>query len=447
MMPLSRLSSTASLLLDAQVQRRVPFFSKHRLEAIQSRRFRSIIRHAYESVPFYRQVMDQRGLRPEDFRSVSDLRKLPLVDKDTVQDNLDRFQSWAVDPASCLVLKSARGGAMTWTARTARRGLAIAERERAVWLPLSGRRLGCKQLHILSPASSTLEIRAFWDRLVVTPAWVSRKFFADPFRSYEEIIATLNEVRPDIAFSFGSYVEHFFRFLADSGISPALPRAWYYGADALSPHWRNLIKEKFGVEVYSNYAATETGRIGFECERRSGYHLNIDFTAVRLVDEQGEDVPAGEVGEVIVSNLHNTATVLLNYRLGDLAEMSTQDCPCGRNLPLLRELHGRALESIQLADGRRITSGAFWMRFRDILCDVRKVQIVARGQGRMCWRIVPGRGTERQTFEKQLLEHSARVFGAQLEATVEFVDDIPTAPSGKFEAVKHDAGHNPAAGS
>lgn len=179
---------------------------------------------------------------------------------------------------------------------------------------------------------------------MVTPAWVSRKFFADPFRSYEEIIATLNEVRPDIAFSFGSYVEHFFRFLADSGISPALPRAWYYGADALSPHWRNLIKEKFGVEVYSNYAATETGRIGFECERRSGYHLNIDFTAVRLVDEQGVDVPAGEVGEVIVSNLHNTATVLLNYRLGDLAEMSTQDCPCGRNLPLLRELHGRAVD-------------------------------------------------------------------------------------------------------
>jgi phenylacetate-CoA ligase len=165
---------------------------------------------------------------------------------------------------------------------------------------------------------------------------------------------------------------------------------------------------------------------------------------VRLVDEKGEDVPAGEVGEVIVSNLHNTATVLLNYRLGDLAEMSAQDCPCGRNLPLLQELHGRVLESIQLANGRRITSGAFWMQFRDILCEVRKVQIVAQGQGRLCWRIVPGRGTERQAFEKQLLEHSARVFGSQLEATVEFVDEIPTASSGKFEAVKANRSGRPA---
>ncbi len=296
--------------------------------------------------------MDQRGLRPEDFRSASDLRKLPLVDKVTVQDNLDQFQPRALDPASCLVLKSSRGGAMIWTAGPARRGLAIAERERAVWLPLAGRRLGCRQLHILSPASSTVEVRSFWDRLVVTPKFVSQKFFADPFRSYEEIIATLDDLRPDIAFSFGSYAEHFFRFLADSGISPALPRAWYCGADALAPPWRKIVQERFGVEVYSNYAATETGRIGFECERRNGYHLNIDFTAVRLVDEGGQDVPAGEVGEVIVSNLHNTATVLLNYRLGDLAELSVIDCPCGRNLPLLRELHGRVLESILLANGR-----------------------------------------------------------------------------------------------
>ena len=100
MMPLSRLAGTAGLLLDAQVQRRVPFYSKPRLASIQSRRLRSIVRHAYQNVPFYWQVMDERGLRPEDFRDVSDLRKLPLVDKVTVQDNLDQFQPRAMDPTS-----------------------------------------------------------------------------------------------------------------------------------------------------------------------------------------------------------------------------------------------------------------------------------------------------------------------------------------------------------
>ena len=188
-------------------------------------------------------------------------------------------------------------------------------------------------------------------------------------------------------------------------------------------------------QIYSNYAATETGRIGFQCEKRKGYHFNIDFTAVRLVDESGQDVPAGEVGEVIVSNLHNTATVLLNYRLGDLAEMSAQDCPCGRNLPLLRELHGRVWSpssSPTAGESPRGPSGC-----GSVTSFVKSESADRRPGARPhapgnC----PGRGTERQAFKKQLLEHSARVFGSQLEASVEFVDDIPTASSGKFEAVK-----------
>ncbi len=124
-----------------------------------------------------------------------------------------------------------------------------------------------------------MAVRAFWDRRLRTSAWISRKYFLDPFLPYEEVIGKLAEIRPHAVFSYGSYFEHFFRFVADSGISLHLPRVWFYGADTLAPEWRELVEHRFGVKVYSNYSTTETGRLGFECEKRSGHHLNIDLVA------------------------------------------------------------------------------------------------------------------------------------------------------------------------
>lgn len=438
-----KLCKSGRLFLDAQVQRRVPFFPQRVLLAMQSRRVSNIVRHAYQAVPFYRQAMEERGLRPADIRTAAEIKLLPLIDKRVVQDNAAQFQSRLADPAAGLAIGSSKGTSTNWTSRSVWRGLAIAERERAVWLPLTGRRLGCKQLHLLAPGSSTMSVRSFWDKESLSPRWISQKYYADPFLPYEEIVRMLDDLKPDIVFSYGSYIEHFFRFLIDTGASPRLPRVWYYGADTLSRQWRDVVEHRFGVKVYSSYATTETGRVGFECERGNGLHLNMDFVALRLVDESGSDVPAGHVGEVVVSNLHNTATVLLNYRLGDLGEMSGESCSCGRNLPVLRELHGRVSQSIQLADGRSVTSGAFLGKFRNQLSTVRRAQAVSAGPGRICWRIVPGRGNDPVILEREILVRCREVFGSALQATVEFVDDIPTAPGGKYEAVVHSASHGP----
>jgi len=435
--PAGQILRSCRLFGAALYHRRVPHLSSGHIHRLQAGRVQRIVRHAYETVPFYRRAMDERGLRPEDLRQASDLSRLPLIDKQTIQQDPDQFQSRSFDPAGCIELATSKGTRVFWDPDSMQTGLAVAERERAVWLPLTGRTFGCRQLHLLTPGSSTMAVRAFWDRRLRTPAWISRKYFVDPLLPYEEVIRKLAEIRPHAVFSYGSYVEQFFRFVADSGISPCLPQVWFYGADALAPEWREVAEKQFGVKVYSSYAATETDRLGFECERRSGYHLNIDLVAVRIVGEDGNELPAGQVGEVVISNLYNRATVLLNYRLGDLAEMSGEQCPCGRSLPVLRGLHGRVSESVELSDGRRITSAAFLGRFRHVLQSVHRAQAVPLGPGRICWRIVPGRATDPAALRSAVLDKCAEVFGTALEASVEVVDDIPTAPSGKFEAVKH----------
>ena len=136
------------------------------------------------------------------------------------------------------------------------------------------------------------------------------------------------------------------------------------------------MEKQFGCIPYTTYQAGETGRIGFQCERRRGFHLNVDAVPVRLVDENGRTVGPGEVGEVVVSNLYNRAMVLLNYRVGDLGALSTIPCPCGRSLPLLAGFEGRCTEVLQLPDGRKIPYVMFEVLLKNELHDSIQAQMV-----------------------------------------------------------------------
>src|SRR4030067_870432 len=103
----------------------------------------------------------------------------------------------------------------------------------------------------------------------------------------------------------------------------------------MSDGGREFFERELGIPVYSRYNAVEAFKIGFTCEERQAFHLNSDLTHVRIVDADGKPCAAGQTGEVIISNLVNRATVLLNYRLHDVAALSDELCPCGRTLALL----------------------------------------------------------------------------------------------------------------
>jgi phenylacetate-CoA ligase len=164
----------------------------------------------------------------------------------------------------------------------------------------------------------------------------------------ERIIAAINGCRPDVIGSYGSYLELLFRMVAMRGIDMHLPKAVLFASDM------RLIEEDFGVPVLSRYNAVEVFKLGFTCRERTSFHLHDDLTHVKIVDANGQRVAEGEKGEVVISNLVNRGTVLLNYRSGDVASATHERCPCGRTLPLLATLEGRVEDILHLPDGRFI---------------------------------------------------------------------------------------------
>ena len=131
------------------------------------------------------------------------------------------------------------------------------------------------------------------------------------------------------------------------------------------------------------------------------------------------------------SNLCNRATVLLNYRLGDLGVMSTEPCSCGRTLPVLSELRGRVNEFLTLPDGRRIIAGVIEVPLLDELATTLQAQLVQRGERELLWRIVPFASIDPEPFKRAFREKTLSLVGEGMDVVVEFVDDIPRTPTGK----------------
>ena len=430
-----RLARSALLFAEAMHQRRVPYFPIDRIQGIQQERLRRMVRHAYETVPYYGKVMRGLGVQPEDFRTVEDLARLPLIDRQTVSACPSDFRSRLFDPAACIELGSGSGTITEWDRESTLRRLVYLERDRVAWLKLGRIGLHHKQLYVLSYKSSTLISRRFWESKVRMPRFLVERHYLDPVEPYEKAAEALERIRPEVAFSYGSYLEQFARFLRDRRISPPMPRVWVFGADLISEHWRSVVEREFGCQVLSVYSSTEVDRIGFECERRSGHHLNIDLCAVRFLKEDGSDAAPGETGEVVISGLLNRATVLFNYRLGDLAEPGGDKCACGRSLPLMRRFQGRVSEVVRLADGRRLPSTVLLGKFADELGRALKVQVISPRPGSILWTIVPGASLDREPFRLRLLARCREVFQNQAETSVRFVEDIAPAQSGKFHSV------------
>jgi phenylacetate-CoA ligase len=432
-----RVMNTAELAMLARRERGMPYWSTERIARGQARRLRSIVAHAYASVPYYSQTMRELRLEPRDIRSVNDLSALPLLDSRTVRADERQFLSSRVPPSHRRALEtsgshSGHRGVVWWDTRSLLHKLAHLERDRVVMGRLIGRAFGHRQLYLLPRDAQIFRLREWWTEWTVAPRGIARRVVEPAETSYDTVRDRIVGERPDVVYSYGSFGEHFARWLAARDERLDAVRVWCYGGDGMSAPARALLEERTGAMVYSTYQASETGRLGFECERRSGWHLNVDLCAVRLVDADGVTVPAGTDGEVVISNLHNRAMVLLNFRLGDRAILAAAPCPCGRSLPVLGALLGRRTEVVQLSDGREISGLVLEAQCMHAFHGTLRSQLVVEGPGQVRWRAVLAPGVDADALARRVQSAIHESFGETLTATIEPVADIPLTAQGKL---------------
>jgi phenylacetate-CoA ligase len=429
---------TAKVTARAPLEARFPFRSPEAIERAQRRRLRATVAHAYEHVPYYRETMRERGLTPADITRAEDIARLPLIERDQLQRDPEYFVSGAWPSDAYLRLRSGGSSGQPITVQWDPLALfevgAYQERFRSLLTRLSGRRLRYREARIVSPIDASRATGSAFASLSLLPqALRAGRMTLSLLDPPEVNIPRLNAFQPEVIGTYGSYLEALFTYLRTTDTPFHRPKVAVHGGDPLSARIRELISE-LGIEVLSVYNSIEAFSIGFECEQHVGFHLNSDLVPIRVVDAEGSDAATEESGEVVISNLVNRGTVLLNYRLGDVAARLDGRCPCGRSLPMLSFLEGRSDEWILSTSGRRLHH----LTVRAPLSDepgVWRYQVIQLGPGRLRVEIVPAPDADREGLRSRLARDLAARLGAGGDVEVAYVGSLPTSALGKVRAV------------
>jgi phenylacetate-CoA ligase len=393
-----------------------------------------MVRYAWRHVPFYRETMRRLGLTPSDFRTAADLKHLPFIDPRDVHQDLERFTAQGVDRSDWLALDSSGS---TGTARVVYvdsasllANTAHGVRDRAVVPGPAAPFNGYREVCIGSYASSTARVQGFIARHTWAPeAYRLKRLYlsmeVEPAVSLERAL----EFGAHVVSASGSYVNDMAAALSRAG-ARRLPFGFVVASEGVTTESRNFLVERCGARLVSIYGAVEALKIGFSCEHWTGIHQNTDLYHIRLVDDNGADVPPGQSGEVIVSNLMNRATVLLNYRLRDVAQWLARPCPCGRTLPLLSFPQGRVCDWVPLADGGRVHSSVALAVVQD-MAGVLEFQVTQHGVDDFEVQLVPDGCREWAQIEEEVRRNFLERFGGGASVEVREVREIRREENGK----------------
>lgn len=377
------------------LEKYVPWLSPAMLIHLQRARLRRIVKHAWEHVPFYRASMMDAGIGPADIRTAEDLSLLPMVSNEDLRKDPFLLNSDTTDYENDLLIRAGNYKNVYWSKRAALQWFCRLTRFRTVINSVLNQSSGYVEAYLHPETSCNQKLNAYWKRHLLHTGRGGGRFRLDIGDPYEETCRKINELKPDIVYCYGSQTEQFLKYVHSRGLEFRAPRVWIYGSDYMSPETRLFIEETFGCLVFSVYSMNEMGAFGFQCEKREGFHLNIDACAARIVDSDGRTVPDGTAGEVVISNLVNRSTVILNYRTGDRARFSRDFCSCGRALPLLKDLLGRVCDILHCANGRNVSFGVLDSMLGTWMDPVSSYQVVQDRPGHLRWQLVPLPGADK----------------------------------------------------
>lgn len=434
-------------------------YSKDALRELQFQKLSAVVRHAYRQSPFYATRFKEIGLAPEDIRTLEDVRLIPPLERrDVIEHRLDlvdvRYRdsvssadradkapgspiSFAMFHRHRLIRNTSTGSTGTPTvfyedgSTTALNWVHEQRLKHWFGLPPGVREARMKGGSTQYGANSKLRSAReyLWNQMMLPGVFLSD-------REYEFILRKMRKFRPRVLWGATPALTGLAKYVlrAEQDVSPChldLVISW---AAPFYEHEKEFVSDVFECPVSNIYGSREVGHVAMTCPHGS-IHMNQENYLVEVEGAAMEGESAGP-GEVLITPLCVSPMPFLRYRIGDLAVMGGNDCPCGRSLGLLKKILGRIGEVIITRDGRLIEP-AFWchafMAGRPSQ-DVERFQVVYRGAERIRLRIVPRPGYSGET-EAELRRYIDKSIPPETQIEFEYLSEIKPQPSGKYAIV------------
>jgi phenylacetate-CoA ligase len=406
--------------------KRNEWLSPQALKEMQWRKFKKLLRHAYEKVPYYHRLFKTAGIRPEDIKDRQDLSKIPLTTKSKIQNlSPEELMAKGIDKNECIELRTSGSTGKPLSVYLTKREK---EFRVALWAWSSmcaGLRFRDKSLHIVS-APNEKPARQYWfQRLgIIRRDW--RSIFE------EETFETLEQGNIDVLSSLPSVFKLIIEHLERKGCSRLRPRLLFATAEVLDAPTRQEIENFFQAPIFDFYGLAEVDVVAWQHQPCGGFHLNSNNQLVEFV-RKGRAVAPGQRGRIIVTSLHSYAMPFIRYDTEDVGVLSPKRCSCGRALPLLERLEGRCDDFITLAGGRHFSSQIF-RRITRTVEGLKQYKVVQENEDQLLIYLVVKPGSAVDAC-KSMKEKVGSVLGKEVKIKCNVVDNISRPASGKNRTV------------
>jgi phenylacetate-CoA ligase len=408
-------------------------WSRADLERYQGQRLGELVRSAAREVPYYRDLFARLSLNADDIRSLSDLARLPLLEKRPIREAPERFL--AGSRRSPLLAGALTSGSTGAPLRLYRDLESICWEEARLWRWRGragicyGDRRALLRGDSFIPATDRTEEPWLHDRLGhlllvssyhLRPALLPR------------ILDEVRAFRPRAVEGYPGALADLARHLNQVGST--LPvRAVLTSSEQLYPQQRALLRQAFAAEVFDQYGMAERAALASECVRHR-LHVDMECSILEVLRKDGSPCHPGEAGEIVGTSLTNAAMPLIRYRTGDVGRLALEPCECGIDRPYLEELQGRDDDFVTGTDGTRFSPTILTFPF-ETAQGVDESQILHPAPGRLLIRLAPAPGyADRElraatAFIRSDLEGR---LGGGWQIDFEIVPEVAKAPNGKF---------------
>ena len=322
-------------------QKDIETMPREAMKQLQSEKLVKQVKHVYENVPYYRDLMDKKGVTPDDIRGIDDLYKLPFLSKADLRDAYP-YGLLAKPLEDCVRIQSTSG-------TTGRRVVAFyTQKDIDLWEDCCARAI----VAVGGTKKDVCQVAYGYGLFTGGPGLNGGSHKVGcltlPMSSgnTERQIQFMTDLQATILCCTPSYAAYIGESLKEMGYTPEdIPlKAGIFGAEPWTEEMRQSIEKSLGIKAYDIYGLTETSGPGvaFECCEQTGMHVNEDHFFAEIIDpDTGEVLPEGSKGELVFTSLDKEAFPLLRYRTRDICVLSRKKCSCGRTLIKMTKPMGR----------------------------------------------------------------------------------------------------------
>ncbi len=408
------------------------WFSSGEIEKLQITKLKDFLTIVGRDVPYYREIFEATRFEPSNITNLDELTKIPLLGKKEIRSNTERLKSDNAESLARYNTGGSSGEPLVFFIGKDRVTHDVAAKWRATrWWDVD---IGDPEIVIWgSPVELGSQdiIKMLRDKVIrshLVPAFEMSKKNLDGF------IQQIKTIKPKMLFGYPSALAHIASHAEKKGVtfSEMDIKVAFVTSEKLYDHQREIIERMFACPVANGYGGRDAGFIAHQCPSGS-MHISAEDIIVEIIDGEGNVVPKGESGEIVVTHLATQDFPFIRYRTGDIGVLSDDTCSCGRGLPILKEIQGRTTDFVVAQDGTVLHGLALIYVLRD-LEGIAAFKIIQESKDKIIVQIV-----KNNEFNPKQLDYIKQEFkkrlGKKIEVIFEYLNEIKKEKSGKFRYV------------